>query len=730
MNGCLGRAVLGAQKGRILDEVAQTNPMGIAARRSNQHQPMYPSLPPTAIFAVSALVSLSALNAASTETSAVDHPTTSKQAEREDQAVIDAAIAKVYPSLVRIHVIAEMPADGRMQRVSSTGSGTIIHPDGYILTNHHVAGNASRVWVRLSNKVKVDAKVVGTDPQTDLCVIQLDLDQLPDDMKPLPVASFGDFSTLKVGDTVMAMGSPAGVSQSVTLGMVANLEMITPENIGQLKQEGESVGELVRWIGHDAVIYFGNSGGPLVNLDGEIIGINEVGLGSLGGAIPADIAKDVAYELITNGRVRRSWTGVICQPMLESQSTQKGVLVSSVMDGSPGAMAGIKEGDIITHFDGIQVSASVREHMPVFNRIVMETPVGKEVEVTYLRDGSSATTSLTTVERSKAKGDDMALQAWGMTARDLTQRSAIRLKLDNTDGVLVSSVSKSGAVASAKPALAKGDLIRSVNGQSVKNLEALQALSAEFLKSDKADAGAIVEFERKGQLMATVIELGKEPNQSDSSAAKHAWIGLNTQVITRDLASALGISGMKGVRVTQIIPGSMAEEAGFEKGDLVLKLDGMVIRAEREQDADVFETMIREYPIGESVEFEVMRKGEVIQVTCALEAAPTPTKEKRKLINKTLEFTVRETAKDNAAEAAIDEGVFVESVEQAGWASLAGLAGGDVILSIDGKPISSLDQVDAVLTAAEENAQPFIVMLVKRGMLTRFIEVRPVWEQP
>ena len=292
----------------------------------------------------------------------------SAAAEREDQAVIDAAIAKVYPSLVRIHVIAEAPKDGRMQKSGGTGSGTIIHPDGYVLTNHHVAGNASRVWVRLSNKTKVDAKVVGTDPQTDLCVIQLDLSQVPDEMKPLPVAGFGDFATLKVGDTVMAMGSPAGVSQSVTLGVVANLEMITPENVGGTKQDGENVGDLVRWIGHDAVIYFGNSGGPLVNLNGEIIGVNEVGLGSLGGAIPADIAKYVANELITNGVVRRSWTGLICQPMLESDADRRGVLVSAVVEGSPAAVAGVREGDVLTRFDGIEVHASVREHMPHFQQ--------------------------------------------------------------------------------------------------------------------------------------------------------------------------------------------------------------------------------------------------------------------------------------------------------------------------------------------------------------------------
>ncbi|MGI9239256.1 MAG: S1C family serine protease, partial [Verrucomicrobiales bacterium] len=250
----------------------------------------------------------------------------------QDQERIDAAIARVYPSLARIHVVSERPRGGRMEKVAGTGSGTIIHEDGFIVTNHHVAGNATRVWVRLSNKEKIDAKVIGTDPQTDLCVIQLNMDQVPDSMKPLPVAEFGDFSTLEVGDTVLAMGSPAGVSQSVTLGVVANLEMIVPNGGGSLRQDGENVGDLVRWIGHDAVIYFGNSGGPLVNLNGEIIGVNEIGLGSLGGAIPADIAKFVTAELIENQRVRRSWSGVLPQPILRSQDDVGGILVGAVVD--------------------------------------------------------------------------------------------------------------------------------------------------------------------------------------------------------------------------------------------------------------------------------------------------------------------------------------------------------------------------------------------------------------
>jgi len=651
---------------------------------------------------------------------------------RADQAIIDAAIAKVYPSLARIHVIMESPKGGRMQKMGGTGSGTIIHEDGYILTNHHVAGNGTRVWVRLANKSKVDAVVVGTDPQTDLCVLKMNMDQVPDSMKPLPVATFGDIKTLKVGDTVMSMGSPAGVSQSVTLGVVANMEMITPGNGSGVVQDGERVGDLVRWIGHDAIIYFGNSGGPLVNLKGEIIGVNEIGLGSLGGAIPADIAKYVSDELIANGKVRRSWTGLIPQPRLESRKGNKGVLVAAVVEHSPADLAGLQAGDIINHFDGVAVDATAKEHLPLFNRVVLGRPVGESVEVKYERAGKSETTQLKTVERSPARGENVSLDAWGVTVRDLTVRSAVALKRDSTDGVRVTSISKSGASAAAKPALKPGDVILSVHQEKVANLSDLSRITESRLKDRPDDqqegVDTLVEFERHGQLLATVVELGKEPNQSKSSAAQRAWMGLQTQVITRDLAKLLGMADKKGVRITQIIPGSKAAEAGFEKGDLLLKMDGQVIRAERERDADVFDGMIREYPIDEVAVFDIIRDGKKKKIKCELEAAPKPASEYRKLINKTLECTLRSPSKENAKEAEIKQGVYVDSVERAGWASLAGLIGGDVILTIDGKKVTSLEMLEKELASIEKTQNSYIVLLVKNGKLTRFIEIHPVWK--
>ena len=646
----------------------------------------------------------------------------------EDQEQIDAAIAKVYPSLVRIHVVSERPRGGRMEKQAGTGSGTIIHKDGYIVTNHHVAGNATRLWVRLSNKARVDAKVVGTDPQTDLCVIQLNMDQVPESMKPLPVAKFGDFITLRGGDTVVAMGSPAGVSQSVTLGVVANLEMIMPRGGGSLKQDGEDVGDLVRWIGHDAVIYFGNSGGPLVNLNGEIIGVNEIGLGSLGGAIPADIAAFVTEELINNQTVRRSWTGLIPQPVLRSQGEDKpGILVGSVIEDSPAAQAGLEPGDVVTHFDGVEVSATAREHLPLFNRVVLGTPVGKEVEIKFDRDGSQQTTRLTTVERSKAQGEDHELKAWGITARDITTRSAISMKRDTTDGVWISSLNQAGAAASAKPALAPRDIIVSVEGRLVQTIDDLIKHTDELLPEGTETFDALVEYEREGEQFATVVTIGRKPNDSNSSAADRAWLGVKTQVLTRDLAKALDLGTKKGVRVTQVIPATTAEEVGFEKGDVLLKLDGLVIQAAREQDSRVFSSLIREYSVGDEVEFDIVRGGEAQKLMVKLESAPKTPSEFDTVTNDTLEFTLRELSSANAEEAEIGSGIYVVSVARAGWASLAGLAGGDVILKLNGKEVTSVDEIEKELKAIEMRKDDYIVLFVKRGKLTRFVEIHPIW---
>ena len=246
-------------------------------------------------------------------------------AARADES---AAIARMAPAVVRIEVVSEEGEGGRMRRQSSVGSGSVIDARGHVLTNYHVAGRGTAFVCRLADGTELPAALVGADAMTDLAVIRLDLARLPAGVALPPPAEFADSSALRTGDVVLSMGCPAGLNQSVTRGIVANPRMVMTRFVGEMDLDGESVGELVRWIGHDAVIFGGNSGGPLVDASGRIVGVNEIGVGSLGGAIPANTAREVAAALIRDGRVRRSWTGIEARPLLRSQAGARGVLVN------------------------------------------------------------------------------------------------------------------------------------------------------------------------------------------------------------------------------------------------------------------------------------------------------------------------------------------------------------------------------------------------------------------
>ena len=239
-----------------------------------------------------------------------------------ERAAIDRAIASVFPSLVRVSVVYMDQQGGREVKGMSSGSGTIISADGYVVTNHHVTGRPRRIVCTLSTREEVPAELVGTDPLADIAVLKL----RPETPTVYKAARFGDSSKLARGQTVLAMGSPLALSQSVTLGIVSNPEMIMPQSLGGGDNllDGEDVGTIVRWIGHDASIWPGNSGGPLVNLAGEIVGVNEISYG-LGGAIPSNLARSVADALIKDGRVKRAWTGLELQPRL-SHDARAGTL--------------------------------------------------------------------------------------------------------------------------------------------------------------------------------------------------------------------------------------------------------------------------------------------------------------------------------------------------------------------------------------------------------------------
>ncbi len=259
---------------------------------------------------------------------------------------IESAIARVKPALVRIRVVSTDFSDGREVKMQVVGSGAIITRDGYLITNHHVAGHAVRIFCTLWNREEIEAELVGTDPLTDIAILKLK----PDHPVRFTPAEFGDSSDLKVGDYVLAMGSPMALSQSVTLGIISNTEMTMPRfwgSSGRFRLDGEDVGSLVRWIGHDAAIYGGNSGGPLVDLRGKIIGINEIsyGLGRRDSRQPGPEASP--NRSWPKAGFERSWLGLDVQPLFKRSEDKHGVLISGVLENSPAAKAGFKPGDLL-----------------------------------------------------------------------------------------------------------------------------------------------------------------------------------------------------------------------------------------------------------------------------------------------------------------------------------------------------------------------------------------------
>ena len=407
---------------------------------------------------------------------------------------VDSAIAKVKPALVRIHVVSTEYSEGREVKLQAVGSGAIITKDGFLITNHHVAGHAARIFCTLWNREEIEAELVGTDPLTDIAILRLK----PDHPVEFKVAEFGDSSKIRVGEYVLAMGSPMALSQSVTLGIISNTEMTMPRFFGSSRRfrlDGEDVGALVRWIGHDAAIYGGNSGGPLVNMRGKIIGINEISYG-LAGAIPGNLAKIVAEQIMAKGSVQRSWFGLDVQPLFKRAADKHGVLVSGVLAHSPADKAGFKPGDVLLRLGGSVTDVRFEEQMPDLMWRLASAPIGQEMTAVVKRDGKEITLRAVPVERGDAFPPQQELKSWGLTVRNFSSLLSDEMKRSGQAGVLVTSVRPGGPAGSAKPALQASDVIVAVNAQPVKNTQDLIAQTRKLTQDRTEPVPAMVTFER------------------------------------------------------------------------------------------------------------------------------------------------------------------------------------------------------------------------------------------
>ena len=647
-------------------------------------------------------------------------------AARADES---AAIARMAPAVVRIEVVSEEGEGGRMRRQSSVGSGSVIDARGHVLTNYHVAGRGTAFVCRLADGTELPAALVGADAMTDLAVIRLDLARLPAGVALPPPAEFADSSALRTGDVVLSMGCPAGLNQSVTRGIVANPRMVMTRFVGEMDLDGESVGELVRWIGHDAVIFGGNSGGPLVDASGRIVGVNEIGVGSLGGAIPANTAREVAAALIRDGRVRRSWTGIEFRPLLRGMSGARGVLVAGVLPGSPAAAAGIRQGDVVLALGGQEIHAADAEGMPDVGRAETGLPLGRPCPVRLRRGDETLELSLVPVERQPRVAREAELAAWGATFRELTAFSARKLRRETTDGLVVDSLRAGGPAEQAKPGLQSGDLLVAADGKPLRGLADLRAATRAALGGPEPRP-VLVTVRRGDAEVLSVVRVAPESDPAPAPRVPKAWAGVSTQVLLPELAKALGVDARGGVRVTQVLPGSAGEKAGLRVGDILVRLDGRAIPSRRAEDAEWFGTTLREYDPSAKVALEVIRDGKPAALTLALEERPAPPSELPAVRDTRLGFSARGLAHDDRQErrlGADEAGAVVTRVERSGWADLAGLRAGDLLVELNGRPVADRDSLAAALAALASERPRHVVFRVRRGISGAILECEPDW---
>ena len=394
--------------------------------------------------------------------------------------------------------------EGQPQRIA-LGSGFIIDPSGYVVTNNHVVGDAGKVEVTLQDKTKYTAKIVGRDPKTDLAVLKIKAD------KPLPYVSFGDSSAAQVGDWVMAVGNPFGLGGTVTTGIIS------------ARGRDINEGPYDDFLQIDAPINRGNSGGPTFNLEGQVIGINTAiyspngGSVGIGFAVPSNVAKNIVAQLEEHGKITRGWLGVQIQEVTPAIAaslglkSEHGALVAVVNRGGPAARAGLKQGDVVLAFDGDPI-----DQLHDLPRLVAGAAPGSNSTITVWRDGHKTeleaklgempdNSKVASAAGGQDQEDSSGAAALGVHFAPLTSRLRQELHIaKGVDGVVVTGIDNGSAANDV--GLATGDVIVSINQQPVRTPEE----AAEKLKeaAHSANKTALLLLNRHGVTEYVGMSLG------------------------------------------------------------------------------------------------------------------------------------------------------------------------------------------------------------------------------
>ena len=423
------------------------------------------------------------------------------------RAAMSRGFNRLLESVVSINVRELAFESGARRYTSSLGSGVLMSEDGVVLTNAHVVSRrAVEINVTLSNLERVGARLVGWDHWTDLAVLRLDLDEVKRRGFKLSAARFGESEKLFPGQEVFAVGTPHGLTRTVTRGIVSNTNRYFEDTRGI---GGYETGMFNTWLQTDAAINPGNSGGPLVTSDGRVVGISSrgyLGANNLGFAIPASTARVVLERLVRDGAVVRSYVGIVPGALQDLENfyalaLNTGVLVSSVDPGSPAAKAGLRPGDILLSIDGARVDGRFPEQLPPIQNLIAGRPIGSELRLAVKRGAETREFSVVTERLESRVGEEWALEKWGLSVRRVSRTYARENQLEGSDGAVVIGVQPGfpGDVAG----IARGDILLKVNQRVIDSLDALKQAHAAY---EAAPAPTLLETQRNRRVSLLIIK--------------------------------------------------------------------------------------------------------------------------------------------------------------------------------------------------------------------------------
>jgi len=417
--------------------------------------------------------------------------------------VIAAAKDKVFPAVVYIKCLQESHESGQKISQEVAGSGVIISAKGEVLTNWHVVEKAVEVRCLLYDGRALDAKVTGSDKDTDLALLEL---QMPADAKGgLPFAVLGNSDVLKEGDFVMAMGAPWGLSRSVSMGIVACARRFLPEH-----------SQYSLWLQTDASISPGNSGGPLVNTGGEVVGVNTRGVlvgGDMGFAVPSNTIQHIVAQIREFGKVNWSWTGLQLQPLKDFDRNiyfegTEGVIVAETDPESPARRAGLQARDRLLKIGGQAVTAMTDEDLPAVRRMFGLLPKYKPVQFDLLRDGKPLTVELEPREKGKVEGEELDCPRWDLTVREINQFDNPDLFYYRTKGVFIYGIKSPGNADNS--GLRPHDILVKIDDKEVATLDDIKAIRKDSVANVATKPRLVFSVLRSGLLRQVVLDLSRD----------------------------------------------------------------------------------------------------------------------------------------------------------------------------------------------------------------------------